>query len=689
MGVATNRLGQRAPAAQPKVEFIPVNGFAKGRFSVRGIDEIPVSGLKVTENVQLNATGAVTPMPGFKLYGTQPTGTVIGQVFEFTDMDTSVTPNTPRSWNIWMENRSGVGTVVYNKDGGTHTAATGKTYTITNAKPHFEQVFGKVLIMNGVDNLSTFDVQTKLITPMTNLTTPTIASVTPTSPLTTSPAGYLALRYRVTAANQGETAASTAVVGTVNLPREQWDGTTKYTSIVFNRVTGASRYNVYVGTQVGNEFYLDTIEDPGTGTTVTYVDTGTIAETATRTAPAGDSTAGPKTTRGANIKGQIYMVGDSDNPGRIWFGGTGNNVIDFSSYNGGGWVEPNKGGKDLPVRVIAFRDGKGTPMAACLSKGTNGAGKRYLLQPSSTTLGDTSITYMAVTEDNGAEGTDSPDAVAFIDDALIYPSRTGFKSSTTKPSIQNLISTSGISDNISDNVLNLNPAALDKAVQVTNDRRIYFALPFASTSNNQIWVLDLRNGGAWMSPMYVNADWLWLYNDNTLGTKVLALIGNQFMEMDANTHTSINGVAFPTNVATGGLKLSDDGSIWMSVIDCTFVFEKPQGNINLAIDAYTEDSYATGVPSHFADTMTNNNSQAVSAWGRYGWSAAGWGAMSPLALPVAITTSTTRRQWTIPVDEEVNMLTGSLNTTDAGVYYEWSKLIVRYVNVGFKEIDNV
>lgn len=667
--------GQRRSPVTPKISFVSTTDWQKGRVSRNDLDRTDQDALRVTENVQLDQNGTVTPRPGTKLYGTQPTGTVIGQIFEYTRTNAGKT----ETWNIWFENRSGVGTVVTSKDGGSQTAVTGATYSVTSVKPHFEQVYGQVLIMNDVDPLSTMDVQTQVITVRTALSAVGSLSATPTG-LT---AGSTTLRYRYSAANQGETVASTAALVSNVIPREKWDGTTKYVTLSGSVPTNATRVNIYCGDTAGNEWFLDSVSVTGL-TTFSYVDTGSIALNTNRVAPISDSTAGQKVTRATNIKGQIFLVGDADNPGRIWFGGYGNNVLDFSSYNGGGWVEPNKGGKDIPVRIIPFRDGKGTPMAACLSKGTNGNGKRYLLSAATTSIGTTSISYMSVQEDNGADGTDSPDGVLFIDDALIYPSRTGFKSSTTKASIQNIISTSGISDNISNDVANLLPIYMDKCVGLVNDRRLYWCLPNNSTTNNQIWTLDLRQKGAWMTPMYINCDWLWLYSDNSDGkTKMLGLVNNQFVEFDQATQTNDNGVAFQTNIGSGAIKFSDDGAIWGSVIDVTFVFLRPQGNINLSVDAYTEDGVVT-----YTDQMTSGAKQSVSGFGQYGWGQAGWGNLSPYAQPLAISASKARKTWTIPIDEEVNVLTWGVNTTEAGVSYQLAEVIVRYVSVGYKEVDN-
>lgn len=670
----------RQQERDPEIKFIPCTSWEQGLYTRRDADRTPIKGLRVTENVKLNQNGTVMPRPGLKLYGVQPTGTVIGQVYEFVRMNTSVTPNIPETYNIWFEDRGGTGYVVLSKDGGAHTVATGRTFTVTNARPHFEQVFGKVIINTGVDTVCWMDVQTFAITVLTALTQPSGVSAVASG----VGGSTYTLRYRVAAANQGETAASSAqTVGLTKL-RDIWNGTSEYVTFTWNRVSGAQRYNIYVGDQAGFEYYLDTVVDAGSGATQSYVDTGSIAETTTRIAPVADSTAGMKTTRAKNIKGQPYMVGDTENPGRIWFGGTGSSALDFSSFNGGGWVEPNKGGKDFPVVVMPFRDGKGTPMAVCLSKGTNGAGKRYLLQPSTTTIGSTLITYMAVQEDNGEDGTDSPDGVVFLNDALWFPSRNGFKTSNTRANIQNIISTQGITDNIGVDVANLTSKYMENCVGLAHDQCIYWALPYSSTSNNQIWVLDLRQKGAWMRPWNIEADWLWLYADNTdYKTKFMALVNNKFYEIDPNTATNDNGVSFPTNIASGDIKADENSGLWMSVIDVTFVFLRAQGNINLSVNPSTEDGV---VP--YTDTMPASSSQMVGGWGAYGWSMAGWGNLMPQIGQLAVASTEPRRQWVVEIDEECRSLSWGVNTTESGVNYELAEVIIRYVPVGYKEIDN-
>jgi hypothetical protein len=56
---------------------------------------------------------------------------------------------------------------------------------------------------------------------------------------------------------------------------------------------------------------------------------------------------------------------------------------------------------------------------------------------------------------------------------------------------------------------------------------------------------------------------------------------------------------------------------------------------------------------------------------------------------VALSAAAPRRQWTIDVSEECNYITWGVGTVDAGVGYQLAEVIIRYVPIGYKELDNV
>ena len=583
-----------------------------------------------------------------------------------------------------MQNVAGATNIFVNKDGGAWTIATGKTYSNT-ANTHFVQIDNKVLVMNGVDNLSYLDIPTMAVIPFTALLAATAPTLTTNTGLTGTTYNYY---YQVSAnSTVGETAASAKLTVPVSTQREQWTAATQNITIGWTAVTNATSYNVYLATSsTATGFFLATVSKDS----LSYKDAGTIARNVNIPAPLSDTTPGPKVTRGSVINGQVFLVGDADNLRYVRFGGTGTAILDFSPFGGGGWVELGRGTKEFPVRVMSFRDGRGNSQITVLCRGTNGTGKRYIMSPATTTLGTTIINYMTVIEDNGQDGTDSPDGVVLYRDSLWYPSRDGFKTTGTKPQLQNILSTDTVSETITNDIHNLNNANMIGCVGLAFQGRIYWALPNGSATNNEIWVLDLNRGGAWMKPWNISASWMNLYNSNDGNTHQLILSANGLYELTYAQSSNDNGVAFSTNITSGLIKFSEDTLEWAKVIDITFVLLRPQGTAVFTVSGKTEDSALVTLGSNYFTAAASN----VIA----GWSEAGWGGSPDLAIPriygwsnfgaVPLSFSTAQTLVTVEVDEELEWLQWELDTSSVSSDYQLADVVLRFVPIGVKSLDS-
>ena len=502
-------------------------------------------------------------------------------------------------------------------------------------------------------------------------------------------ANTLTYYYRITAnSTVGETVRTASASVTVGLARESWDSTTNYVNVGWTASSGAiasTTYNVYVGVVDGQE---QLIASGLNGTS--YKDDGSALQVPTQLSPAFDNTTGPKTTRGWIIDGQLFMTGDTVNPRYIWYGGTGTAVLDFSPLNGGGFVEIGRGTKEFPVRVVPFREHSGSPVITILCQGTNGKGKRYTASPTTVTVGTSSYSIFDIREDNGQTGTDSPDGVILYNDNRWYPSRDGFKTTGTKPQLQNVLSTDTVSATILNDVINLNTANMGKCVGLGWQNKLYWALPNGSTGNNEIWILDLQRGGAWMKPWNIAADWMALYNDNSGVTHFLILKNNVIYELSYVNATNDDGTAFSTNITSGILKFSDDGLDWARVIDCTFILLRPQGTISLSVTGKTEDAELASVGS---STLTPTSTVA-------GWGEAGWGGSPDITAPalpaifgwsnfsvVPTVIGSARYPVVIDVDEDLNYVSFAINSSSSGVDYQISDVIFRYVTIGTKDLS--
>lgn len=657
---------------EPKIERISLKDWLKGVTTSNDDARMDVDGLRGGGNIVLDQNGTLRPRPSLVAYGSTLPGTVLGEVYEYVQSTSTGSTN----WLIAMINVGGTARPYISKDGGTWTATTGKTYD-TSARAHFCQVDDKVLVMNGTDNLSYFTISTSTgtptITPFVALSTPAAPTVTMSGSTTTTYTYY----YRITAnSTVGETAASVAGSDTTGKRREEWVNATDFMTVTWSAVTDAVSYNVYMGDVSGQEFLI------ASGITgLSFVDSGTATypKDVTRLAPVTDSTAGPKVTRATVINGQVFMTGDKDNPRYVWFGGTTDSAkLDFSPFGGGGNTEIGRGTKEFPVKVISFRDGRGQSKITVLCRGTNGSGKRYLLTPSSLTVGDVTIYFMEASEDNGQDGTDSPDGVVLYNDSLWYPSRDGFKTTGTKPQLQNILSTNRVSNTIQPDIKNLSTSAMDMCVGLGFEGKIYWALPNGTDSNNEIWVLDLDRKGAWMKPWSVSADWMWLYNDNNGVTHFCVLVNNEIFEFSYTQATNDDGVAFPTSATSGIIKFSEDGMEWAKIIDATFILLRPQGNITLSISGKTEDSALSTIGSE-----TYNPETSISGWGETSWeSYLGWADSE--TVPTSY--GDARAAVVIEVDEILNWWKWELTTEDLGVDYQLSDIIVRFVRVGVIDI---
>ena len=663
-------LQQPRDTPAPDIKRLSVKDWLRGTVTAFDDGRTPTDGLRASGNLILDQDGTLRPRPSLVRYGTAPTGTILGEVFEFSKMNGSVN----EYYLLTVQDVAGTAKAYYSKDGGSWNVANGKTFN-TTAKCHFCQVDDKVLIMNGEDNLSYLDIPTLAVVPFTALAASTITSAVQTGMAGTTYTYY----YQVSAnSSVGETAASAATSVQTSTERDLWTPATQYVTVTWPAVPNARSYNVYLANTSGGTAYLIASGVNG----LSFKDDGTSALNVNVPAPLGDTTAGPKVTRGSVINDQVFLTGDKDNIRYVRFGGTGTAVLDFSPFNGGGWTEIGRGTKEIPVRVMPFRDGAGNSRVTVLTKGTNGTGKRYTMTPTTVTVGETVISYFDVQEENGQDGTDSPDGVVLYRDSLWYPSRDGFKTTGTKPQLQNILSTDTVSETIINDVKNLNSVYMNSCVGLAYQERIYWAVPNGTTANNEIWVLDLARKGAWMKPWSIACDWMMLYNDNSGVTHHIVLKNNILYEL-TNAQASLDDdVAFKTNATSGLIKFSEDSLEWAKVIDVTFVLQRPQGVINFLIAGKTEeDSLAALGNDSFVASST------VAGWGEAAWAGNpddiyGWSNFS--VVPVAF--GDAQRFVPIEIDEELQWMTYELNTNTSGTDYQLADVIVRYVPVGVKDL---
>jgi len=541
------------------------------------------------------------------------------------------------------------------------------------------------MIMNGVDTLSYLNISTATVVPYTAIATPAAPTLSANN---VGGTGYK-VTYRLTEnSTVGETAASNSLSVDVDTDRDFWNppsngGTDSVVLTLPAAASGVISRNIYMGTVAGYEFLIASGIDKNT---TTFTDDGSLVQDNTRLFPTVDSTKGPVVTRGAMISGRAYLVGDADTPYNFWWGGDPGFETDFSPANGGGNQLVNSGGKELPNFVGLHRDGKGNSSIKIMCEGTNGKGKRFTVTPDSVTYGTQLITFYDVQEDEGEDGTESPDAVIHYNNSMWYPSRDGIKTTGSLPQLQNVLTTRRVSNTIQKDMSSLNLSAMGGAVGLGFEGRLYFALPVNASSNNEIWVLDLDRKGAWMKPWNIAADWMWLYNDNSGNTHFMIMKSNVLYDLTYSSLTTDDGHAFITNGQSGEIYFSDDKRMWVNLLQVIIVLLRPQGVINFSVTGKTEDSalQTLGDPSNF----TSDTNQTPAGWSEVTNNYVGWGQnqWSQVTI-VPTTTNSATQEVIIEVDEEVQWAAYNWSSNTAGVDYNISDVIYEFVEVGIKDLS--
>ena len=633
--------------------------------------------LKSSANMVLEQNGVIRPRPSLVEYGPQPEGEILGELFECK----FVSGTTTTFYLVSMQSDGEDAYIYYcvGEDSAWTKIGT-KTYDAT-APAHFVQIANKVLVMNGVDPLSYIDISNWTISSFSKLTDPATA---PTATATGLSGTDYVVYYAVSAnSTVGETKASPAVSVQVGTDRDFWDAATQNITITWTAVTGATGYNVYMGTNTDGEgeaqmYLLKANIDPSV---LTFKDDGSMALDITTLPPEYNSTEGPKTKRGTVVNGRVWLVGDTESPNLVWHGGDYGHEIDFSPNNNGGSTAIASGTKEIPIAVMPFRRGQGDSTVVVLTQGSNGSGRRFQISYSTIEYGSETRPVWIPTEDSGRDGTDSPDAVVIYNNSLFYPSRDGFKTTGTMPSLQNVLSTRTISATIQDQISLLKNSAMDDAVGLVFEGKIYWSLPVGATENNRVWVYYPDQKGAWMTSWYLNVKWMTLYNDNGGNTHFLLYCKNgKIYELDRATATSDDGEPFETDMSSGMVQFSKDGRDWARLIQIVFTFLKPKGEIAIEVEAMTEDG-----AMKYKQTLLPAESYSARGWSQTvnmtprlrGWSEPGEPQESSQEYVDEI----------VEIDEDIQWFTYSIHTVKPGTDYKISSVVAEHVPIGIKDLS--
>jgi len=643
-------------------------GFKSGYMSFVTDSRMPISALADLTNATLDQDNLPRPRESLVLFGGQPLGTMLG-VSTFVKIVSGVA----EKWDISMQVIGGVGKVCIRKDGGTWVAVTDSenSYSAT-AMTNLCQAGKRVYISNGVDAMSYYDIDNVTvngyIVKYVSLSTPS----KPTGVQTGMAGTDFTYYYRITANNSvGESAASLVETVQTNTIRQSstWSTASKFVTLTWSTSGVGVTYNVYIGTESGNEKYLTTVSG------LTYKDDGQFSPNVFKIAPDGNSTAGPKLTTMMSKDGTLYGVGDTDNPENLWYDGGDTSVGNFSPFAGGGYVAINYGGDTTPQAVKSFRTGKGDPAVTVLSRGIGGTGKMHHVVFIPSSFDGYAFTIPNVQEANGQAGTVSASAVVEINNSLFYPTGQDFKSTGTSANIQNILSTNSISNDIIPDVRMLTLSAMKNAQGLVFENKICWALPVSSQTNNQIWVKDISRGGIWIMPWIISAKFMWLSENNTTGKISFCIYdGTNILEFSRSVYTQDNGVAFNTRVAHEGLVWGDSGMSMGAIQNQRFKLLQPSGTINVMAQGLDEDGAINTLATESFTQMSS-----FTDWGEYLYS--DWDSGYSIDSGPINFTSTQVKVINLEIDETLNQLAWEIKTDKKDCDYFLSSVLTTGIEI--------
>jgi hypothetical protein len=554
----------------PEVK-LDIKSFRKGMISLIDESLLPADAAKESKNLFQTMDGRWTPRWGSDYYGATTSATLYGAAVYTTSSKAN-----------YLVVASGTSIKYSTNNGSTWTTCTGASITAGN-KCYFIQIGTYLYIANGVDNLIRFD-GTSTLQPFSSISSPSAPTATKSGLASTT---YTA-SYKITAINAvGETAGSTPGTVTVSKTRDNWTSGTDYITVTWSRVTGATGYNIYYldDTNGGTEHrYIGSVNQPS-GATVTFTDYGEEESPMNSfvIVPSGNTTTGPKFSQMELSGNRIWATLDPDNPYRVYWSGAGADIGAFSEFNGGGWIDLEKGGRERPTAVVHYRDGRGGAYATVFTSDNEGNGSTWQISLDSVAIGNISFTLPTAIKIVGSIGSDAPLSVVKVRNDIQFFNRRGWYSLRSKPQMLNLLSTDEISANIRPDIDGMTGTAIKNTCAYFYKAKVFCSMPYGSSTNNTIYVNDTERLN-WSGPWTLGVERFFEYADTSGNNHLLAvpIDGQRLIEISDNIEGDL-GVAFETKYVSGLYPVDADRNAFAKIRYVYFEFNNPVGDISVTV----------------------------------------------------------------------------------------------------------
>jgi len=302
----------------------------------------------------------------------------------------------------------------------------------------------------------------------------------------------------------------------------------------------------------------------------------------------------------------------------------------FSDFYGGGWINLEKGGRELPVAVKHYQSGSGEGRATVLCRTPDGRGAVWQLTISTATVGGTSFSVPSAAKVVGSFGTESVLGVVQTENDIAFPNRKGWFTLGPEKNYYGILRTREMSSNIRPYWRNLDGSQIANICSYFYDAKIFISVPQSSSGNDKIIVFDTERGN-WAVDWSIGAKQFLEYTDTNNKTHLLyiPLSGTRLIELSENTLNDL-GTAFNQSYISPLLSVSKNKTDILNLKEAIVELGRPRGAIKFQImgigknDAFTTLATKTitnfgantGVGSDLAGdffaTSTNDNSKQVS-----------------------------------------------------------------------------
>jgi len=575
------------------LQRLDLNSWKDGEVSSFYAARVPDSGLKVAQDMLVEQNGTAGDRGSFlrDTIDVLPYP-LLGNVYVYKLADNSE--------NIICMLNNGTNGIVYTlDDDGIHWVDHDEISYDKTKQVCFVQSTDKIVIFNGHDAFSFYDITESKVTQFAEVTNPVTKLTLAKTGLSTT--GYT-IYYRFTyVGNGGETALSPVESATIGKLRDNW-AATDYFTITRPAVVDADaiEWNLFMslvpdgsGVPIWSEYEL--IKESIPIATTVIVDNGKLVAETVRKAPETNTTAGIIASYGTNINGRIWALQDHT----VYYGGDVGYELTFSGIDtrgakGSGSRTIDQYGKETPKAIQLGRDNSGTSCINLLTAGVAGQGSIYDIYFTIVNVGSESIGDWEFKQREGNDGTNAPFSVIHANNNIYYLSLEGFKSTGVKPNITGIQATDIISNAIRDKVQLLTQSDLNNCYATYWDEKILWTVSYGSDTNNQIWVYDILHGGIW-SRWNINADAIFRWAKTDSSSAKLYVVKDKkvlYYQPNSIAHQDDSNT-FNTIIESGNISFKPDSREWVYMLQVLFILLRPMGKVHFSITAHTKKGNLT------------------------------------------------------------------------------------------------